>query len=61
MLCHMILPFKNPCREKSSNMTSSCIVASLKNLYEKPYMKTHKAKRVQYDVLIGYCSGVGSP
>jgi hypothetical protein len=49
MLCHMMLPFKNPCMEKSVNMTS-CVVASLKIFMRNRIGKTHKAKRVQYDV-----------
>jgi hypothetical protein len=50
MLCHMISSFKNPYREKSGSMTSSCIVASLKTFMRNHIGKSHKAKRVQNDV-----------
>jgi hypothetical protein len=36
--------------EKLGNMTSSCIVPSLKTFMSNRIGKTHKAKRVQHDV-----------
>jgi hypothetical protein len=50
-LCHMILPFKNPGREKSGKMTSSCIdIASLKTSMRNYLGKTHKVKKILFDV-----------
>ena len=46
----MISPWKNPNREKSGNMTSTCIdIALLKTFMRNRTGKTHKGKRVQYD------------
>jgi hypothetical protein len=50
MLCHMLSPFKNHNKEKSGNMTSSYIDASLKTFVRNHIGKTHNAKKVQHDV-----------
>jgi hypothetical protein len=45
MLCHMLSPFKNHNKEKSGNMTSSYIDASLKTFVRNRIGKTHNAKK----------------
>ena len=50
----MISPFKNPDRKKLGDMTFSRIdIASLKTFMRNRIGKTHKGKRVQYDVRTG--------
>jgi hypothetical protein len=61
MLCCTILLFTNSGKEKLVNMISSCIdIASLKIVMGNHIGKTHKVKRVQYDVWTYYCSRVVS-
>jgi hypothetical protein len=45
ILCRVILPFKNPGREKLGQITSSCIdIVSLKTPMRNHLGKTHKVK-----------------
>jgi hypothetical protein len=46
ILCRVILPFKNPGREKLGQITSSCIdIVSLKTPMRNHLGKTHKVKK----------------
>jgi hypothetical protein len=56
------ITYKNLGREKSGNRTPSCIdIALLKTIMRSRAEKTHKVKRVQFDVRTCYPLEVDSP